>query len=147
MTIENPLIQRLSHVSLGVEDIEKMIAFYTETFGFDVAHEFMNDTGERYGVFLHMGQGTFLELFRDAQPPSKGGRFRHFCLEVLDIEQAASNIRARGYEIEIKRGRTDGILQFFVLDPEANMIELQEHDGQSKLLPFVSGSNSLSRQA
>ena len=131
------MLKRLSHACLGSTNLPRTIAFYRELIGCEVAHEFRNAAGELYGVFLSCRNGTFLEFFNEQQPRPPGGLFRHLCFEVDDIEGMAAAARKRGLTAEIKRGRTDHILQFFVHDPDGNMIEFQQHDRQSVLYPLL----------
>jgi len=46
--------------------------------------------------------------------------------------------RRHGLQAEVRRGRTDRILQFFVNDPDGNMVEFQQHDRESVLYPLIS---------
>lgn len=131
------MLKRLSHACLGSTNLPRTIAFYQELIGCAVAHEFRNAAGELYGVFLSCRNGTFLEFFNEQEPKPPGGLFRHLCFEVDDIEDIAAAARKRGLNAEIKRGRTDHILQFFVHDPDGNMIEFQQHDRQSVLYPLL----------
>jgi len=131
------MLKRLSHACLGSTNLPRTIAFYRELVGCQVAHEFRNAAGEIYGVFLSCRNGTFLEFFNEKQPKPPGGLFRHLCFEVDDVEDMAAGARKRGLTVEIKRGRTDHILQFFVHDPDGNMIEFQQHDRQSVLYPLL----------
>ncbi|HVO32300.1 MAG TPA: VOC family protein, partial [Elusimicrobiota bacterium] len=131
------MLKRLSHASFGTTDLTRTIAFYQSMLDCSVAHEFRNASGELYGVFMNCRDGTFLEFFNEQSPKPPGGPFRHICFEVDDIEAAAARFRAAGYAPEVRRGRTDRILQFFVHDPDGTMLEFQQHDEQSVLLPFV----------
>ena len=131
------MLKRLSHACLGSTNLPRTIAFYRELVGCQVAHEFRNAAGELYGVFLSCRNGTFLEFFNEQQPKPPGGLFRHLCFEVDDIEDMAAAAQKRGLTGEIKRGRTDHILQFFVHDPDGNMVEFQQHDRQSVLYPLL----------
>jgi len=131
------MLKRLAHVSLGSADLPRTIAFYRDTLGCRIAHEFRNDAGEVYGVFLFCNGGSFIEFFKDREPKEKGGRFRHLCFEVDSIEETAQALRAKGFEVTVRRGRTDHILQFVIEDPDGNSIEFQEHDRQSALYPYV----------
>jgi catechol 2,3-dioxygenase-like lactoylglutathione lyase family enzyme len=133
------MLTRLSHVSLGSPDLPRIVSFYRSMLDCEVAHEFKNSAGEVYGVFLSCRNGTFLEFFNEQTPKGTGGSFRHICFEVDDLEEMARRFRAAGYAPEIKRGRTDRILQFFVEDPDGTMIEFQQHDEQSTLLPYIRG--------
>ncbi len=131
------MLKRLSHASFGSTDLPRTIEFYRSMLGCEVAHEFKNAAGQLYGVFLDCGNGTFLEFFNEPTPPPPAGLFRHICFEVDDLQAAAGRFRAAGYDAEIRRGRTDRILQFFVHDPNGIMIEFQEHDAESVLLPYL----------
>ena len=133
------MLKRLSHASFGSTDLPRTIAFYRSMLGCEVAHEFKNAAGLVYGAFLTCSGGTFLEFFNEQAPTPTGGFFRHICFEVDDLEAMAARFRAAGYHPEIKRGRTDHILQFFVHDPDGTMIEFQQHDAESVLLPYVRG--------
>lgn len=132
------MLKRLSHVCLGSTDLPRTIAFYRDLLGCEVAHEFRNPAGTLYGVFLSCRNGTFLEFFNEAAPKPAGGLFRHLCFEVEDIERMADIARRHGLQAEVRRGRTDRILQFFVNDPDGNMVEFQQHDRESVLYPLIS---------
>jgi lactoylglutathione lyase len=131
-------VKRLSHASMSARDLAATERFYVEVMGCKVVHEFRNAAGERYGFFLHAGNGTFMEFFQKPDAGTEEGLFRHLCFEVDDLEAFARHLADRGYrDVTIKRGRTDGILQCFIHDPDGVMIELQQHDEQSALLPYV----------
>ena len=131
------MLKRLSHVCLGSTDLPRTVDFYRRVLGCEVAHEFRNPAGELYGVFLACRNGTFLEFFNEQAPKPPGGLFRHMCFEVEDIERMADIARSHGLKPEVRRGRTDHILQFFIHDPDGNMIEFQQHDRQSVLYPLL----------
>jgi len=140
-------VLRLHHVSLGTPDLPRALAFYRDLLGGEVAHEFRNDAGELYGVFVHHGHGTFVELFRDeGAAASQPGRFRHLAFEVADIEAAAASLRAKGYTPTVRRGRTDSVLQLFVDDADGNTVELQQHDEQSALTRYLAKRRSSRRR-
>lgn len=133
-------IKRLSHVSLSSRDLAATERFYVGILGFDIAHTFLNSAGERYGFFLHAGGGSFLEFFQKPDAGHEDGLFRHLCLETDDIEAVAGKLRTSGItDFTIKRGRTDRILQFFILDPDGIQVEFQQHDAESVLTPYVKG--------
>ena len=131
-------LKRLGHVSLATNRLEEMITFYQGVLGAQVAHDFRNAEGVRYGAFLTTGCGSFIELFNSSDEPIPGNRFRHLCLEVENIEALARHLQTHGYSAKIKRGKTDRILQFFITAPDGTMIEFQQHDEQSTLAPFLS---------
>lgn len=127
------MLKRLSHACLGSTDLSRTLSFYRDLLGCEVVHEFRNPAGKLYGFFLSCRNGTFLEFFSEESAKPPGGLFRHLCFEVEDIEQMAAVVRSHGFRPEVKRGRTDHILQFFIHDPDGNMIEFQQHDRQSVL--------------
>jgi lactoylglutathione lyase len=131
-------IKRFSHACLSSRDLDATERFYVEVMGCTVAHEFRNAAGERYGFFLHAGDGTFLEFFKKADAGTEEGLFRHLCFEVDDIDAFAARLRQFGFkDVVIKRGRTDRILQCFIHDPDGTQVEIQQHDADSVLLPYV----------
>jgi catechol 2,3-dioxygenase-like lactoylglutathione lyase family enzyme len=133
------VVTRLSHACLGSSDLARTIGFYCNLFGCTIAHEFRTDAGELYGVFLDCHNGTFLEFFKQEAAMGQEGLFRHLCLQVEDITAAAESLRSAGLDPEIRRGRTDRVLQCFVQDPDGTRIELQQHDEQSVLYPLIYG--------
>jgi catechol 2,3-dioxygenase-like lactoylglutathione lyase family enzyme len=133
-------IKRLSHVCLSSRNLDATERFYVDVMGFKIVHEFRNAAGERYGFFLDAGGGTFLEFFNKPDAGREEALFRHLCFEVDDIEAFAAHARAHGFsDVSIKRGRTDHILQCFITDPDGTPVELQQHDAQSVLMPYVTG--------
>lgn len=131
------MLKKLSHASFGSTDLRRTIDFYVNHLDCRIAHEFKNAEGETYGVFLACGEGTFVEFFNEKSPKPEGSLFRHICFEVDDIEAVAARCRSLGFEVNVRRGRTDKVLQFFIHDPDEIMIEFQQHDEQSVLLKFV----------
>lgn len=131
------MLKRLSHVSLGSTDLNRTLGFYCNLLGCSVAHEFRNNDGDRYGVFLACGNATFLEFFIEREPRRDGGLYRHLCFEVESLESVAMTLRQSGYAPTIRRGRTDRVLQFFVEDPDGNVVEFQQHDRESVLYPYL----------
>lgn len=131
------MLKQLSHVCLGSTDLRRTLDFYGDLLGLRVVHEFRNDAGDLYGIFLSCNNATFLEFFSEREPKKEGGLYRHLCFEVESIHDMADKLRASGYTAEVRRGRTDRVLQFFVRDPDGNTVEFQEHDEESVLYPYV----------
>jgi len=133
------MIKRLSHACFGTSDIARTTAFYKRLLGAKVVHKFKNEQHETYGVFLFMGGGTFLEFFKEETPKKHGESFfRHISFEVENIHELADKFQSGGLEVTIRRGKTDGILQCWITDPDGNHLEFQQHDEQSALLPYIS---------
>lgn len=130
------MITRLSHVCLGTRDLEAMLAFYCDVLGCRIVHEFKNQRAERYGAFLLVNHGTFLELFQDEAVEPHRGPFRHLCFEVDDIAHITHQMRARGFPVEVCRGRTDHVLQCWITDPDGNKVEFHQYDEQAVQYPY-----------
>ena len=133
------LLKRLAHVCLGTTDLSKAVEFYCGLLGCRISHEFKNPQGELCGVFLLVNNSTFLELFKDEQPKREGGLFRHLCFEVVNIQGLAEELRReKGLQVEVSRGKTDHVLQFWIKDPDGNMVEFHEYDKECVQYKYLS---------
>lgn len=133
-------VKGLSHVGLTARDLDKTQAFYCDLLGCRVVHEFRNAQGQRYGLFLVVNHGTFLEFFLEQTPTPPGGRFRHLCFEVEDIHRCAERLRAAGFSVEVARGRTDRVLQCRINDPDGNQVEFHQYDPEAVQYPYMAAA-------
>lgn len=123
----------LSHVSLSTKNLSEAEHFYTEILGGKKVFDLTNaTTGLRYGTFISMGNGTFVEIFDQADLPKPGSvklgsPYRHLCLQVRSIKQAADWLENFGYQPQIKIGKVDGVPQFFITGPDGVEIEFHEY--------------------
>jgi len=127
-------IRQLGHVCFSTNDIEKTLKFYVEILCLEIAHKFINEKGELYGIFIHSGGSTFIEFFKSDILEKEDEKFRHFCLVVDSIQSAREVLKKHKIEFEITKGRTDGVPQGWILDPNGIKIEFHEYDEGSKLL-------------
>jgi lactoylglutathione lyase len=134
------VVKRLAHLCLGTPDLARVQAFYCGLLGCRVIHEFRNQQGERYGLFLLVNRGTFLEFFLDAESVTHKGVFKHLCFEVEDIHEWAERLKSRGFPVEIRRGRTDGVLQFSIQDPDGNAVEFHQYDSKAIQYPYAAAA-------
>ncbi len=127
------MITGLAHICFVVSDIDRSIAFYKDKLGFSPAFDFINEKGERFGIYLHIGGRNFIELFKgNPNPSDQNQSYRHFCLEVDDIQQTVSKLRSNGVDVsEIKMG-SDNSWQAWLSDPDGNRIELHQYTKESK---------------
>lgn len=132
------MIRALAHACFVVSDLEASLAFYCDQLGLKHAFDFLNEEGERTGVYLHVGGRSFIELFRGSlKERAEGQSYRHLCLEVEDLPAAVATLRARGVEVsEPKRGR-DHSWQAWLSDPDGNRIELHAYTPESQQAPFL----------
>jgi catechol 2,3-dioxygenase-like lactoylglutathione lyase family enzyme len=132
------MITGMAHICFTVADLDRSRKFYEGALGFKHAFDFKRDTGEIYGHYFHIGGRCFIELFKGpVEPPIKGQSYRHFCLEVDDIQATVKTLRERGVEVgEIKLG-DDQSWQAWLADPDGNRIELHQYTPQSWQAPSL----------
>lgn len=133
------MIRGVAHVCFVVRDLEESVEFYGDTLGMRPAFDFVNDQGERFGVYLHAGGRTFVELFQgEPHAATEGQSYQHFCLEVDDFEGTVEELRARGVEISGVKVGNDRSKQAWLADPDGNRIELHGYTPESKQAPWLS---------
>jgi lactoylglutathione lyase/glyoxylase I family protein len=127
------MITGLAHVCFVVSDLDASITFYRDKLGLRPAFDFINDKGERFGIYFRLGHRTFLELFRgEVGKPAERPSFQHFCLEVEDIEATVAQMKANGVAVgEVTLG-SDNSWQAWLNDPDGNRIELHAYTPESK---------------
>ncbi len=142
------MIRALAHVCFVVSDLQRSIDFYQGSLGLEPAFYFTNERGERTGVYLRVGGRSFIELFTgQAQSAAAQASYRHFCLEVDDIEQAVAGLRQRGIDCtDVKMG-LDHSWQAWLSDPDGNRIELHQYTDASWQAPFVTPASAQRRAA
>lgn len=134
-------------MGVHVRDLDKMIAFYREAFGFELVGEpfawqdepvldkLIDVPGSAArGAMLRAGS-CYLEMFqfsapdpRQAPPLSPQDKgYTHFCVDVTDIEQEYERLKGLGMSFgapaPIDMGHVKSV---YGRDPEGNVIELQE---------------------
>ena len=123
------------HLGVPVASLEDSIEFYTKI-GFTVSDRFeIKENGESTKVaFLNIGSFC-LELYQQSgRATSKDfapGPIEHFALDVLDIDEAFSNVKAAGFELlqDAPIGlplRERGIRYFVVLGPDGEKVEFNQ---------------------
>ena len=125
------MIKGIAHVCFVTPQLDALAAFYTEKLGLEPAFDFV-ENGERRGVYLHAGGRSFIELFAGKVGPSPDEpAFRHFCLEVDDIEKALADLREKGLQLidEMPHTGPEGE-KFAFIHPKSThgvLIELYEY--------------------
>ena len=132
------MITGLAHACFTVSDLERSIQFYRDGLGLTPAFDFRDDTGRRFGLYLHAGGRNFIELFEGALGErAENQSYRHICLEVDDIESTARTLRERGMEVSpVKLGK-DESYQAWITDPDGNRIELHQYTAKSWQAPHL----------
>jgi catechol 2,3-dioxygenase-like lactoylglutathione lyase family enzyme len=127
------MIKGFAHICFNVSDLEKSIHFYQDKLGFSRGFDFIDDKGKLFGVYLHISGRSFIELFENKSiDPNKGNSYKHFCLEVDNLEETVKELKAKNIECtEIKLG-SDNSYQSWIKDPDGNLIELHYYTLKSK---------------
>jgi len=132
------MITGIAHACFTVRDLKAAEAFYTDKLGLDSAFDFINDKGEKFGVYLHAGARTFIELFQgELAEPAKGQSFRHVCFEVDDIKATVAELRSRGVDVTDPKLGSDHSWQAWLSDVDGNRIELHAYTAESQQGPWL----------
>lgn len=140
------MIRGIHHVAVHVRDLDRMIGFYHDAFGFTVVGEPFSWRDEAVldrlidvpgsaarGAMLRAGN-CYLEMFQFSAPegseaprnPQDKG-YTHFCVDVTDIEAEFSRLQGLGMTFgapaPIDMGHVKSV---YGRDPEGNVIELQQ---------------------
>jgi len=132
------MITGLAHACFTVSDLEQALTFYRDGLGLKEAFDFINDDGERFGIYLYLGERNFIELFQ-GQLGERADKqsFKHICLEVDDIEATVTTLRERGIDVSpIKMGK-DHSYQAWITDPDGNRMELHQYTPESWQAPSL----------
>lgn len=124
----------LRHVALNVTELERCVAFYTESFGMEIEW-----TPDDDNVYLTSGNDN-LALHRASEAHGKGQRLDHigFIIDRFDdVDAWYEKIKSAGARIvnEPKTHR-DGARSFYCEDPDGNVVQVIYHPPLS-----VSGSS------
>jgi len=122
---------RLLHTMIRVGNLEKSIAFYTETLNMSLLRQKKYPEGEFTLAFLGYGdesENTALELTYNwgIETYELGNGFGHLAVEVDDVYQATSKMKAMGAKILREAGPMNAgtTIIAFVEDPDGYQIEL-----------------------
>jgi catechol 2,3-dioxygenase-like lactoylglutathione lyase family enzyme len=141
------MITGIHHVSVHVRDLERMLKFYNEAFGFEVVGEKFswsdNPTLDRIldvpgsaarGAMLRAGT-CYIELFQFSAPEPQSDRplrpfdkgYTHFCVDVTDIEKEVERLKSLGMSFGDRTPVDMGhVKTLYGRDPEGNVIEIQQ---------------------
>ncbi len=135
------MIRQLAHLNFVTNDLPAIIDFYVEKLGMQVKFTLNNEEGVPFGYYFGCGNATFLEFFDQTlavkqwggqvQALTPGTRYKHFCLEVVGLDEYRQKLLEKGVTVtEITLGM-DNSRQAWVTDPDGNAIELMEYGPRS----------------
>jgi methylmalonyl-CoA/ethylmalonyl-CoA epimerase len=133
------LITAVDHVGIAVPDLAEAIAFYTESFGFRVVHEEVNEGQDVREAMLEVGDsGVCLQLLAPLGPDSaitrflerKGPGVQQVAYRVTSIDRAMAAVREQGMRLlydEPRRGTANSRINFIhPKDAGGVLVELVE---------------------
>jgi len=126
---------RIEHVALWTEDIERLVAFYSEYFAAKVGAAYVNPAKGFESRFLSFEGGARIELMKTTMlSPAKHARgaqrmgLTHLAVAVGSeniVDTLTNRLRDDGYEvIDGPRRAGDGYYESVVLDPDGNRVEI-----------------------
>ena len=141
------MVRGIHHVAVHVRDMERMIRFYGDAFGFEVVGApFSWSESELIdrivdvphsaarGAMLRAGN-CYMELFQYSAPPPTSTRplqpfdrgYTHFCVDVTDIASEFERLKGLGMTFN-QPGPIDvgHVKSVYGRDPEGNLIEIQQ---------------------
>ena len=148
------MIRGIHHIAVHVHDIDRMIAFYRDAFGFEAMAEpfafekyealdrVMDTPGSAARIALLKAGNCYIEMFQFSAPA--GGEtaprrpidkgYTHFCIDVTDIAAEYTRLKALGMTFGADAPVDTGyVIAVYGRDPEGNIIEIQETPGDSAM--------------
>jgi catechol 2,3-dioxygenase-like lactoylglutathione lyase family enzyme len=147
-------VKAVSHVAVGVRDMERSLRFYRDVIGLrvraDLIEEIPSMDGQeprkRRGVYLCWSEGpreSFLVLDQQLTPAPWGEPARifqvaihHFGFWVDDVDAIAARARAGGFHLVTEPGNGDTatygeppggkVRSCFLLDPDGNCVQVDQ---------------------
>jgi lactoylglutathione lyase len=131
-------LQGLQHVGIPVTDLERSKAFYTQLGFAEVMRTDLPRASEPVRVAMMQHENLTLELYQSGQEERQAiarrtdGHIDHIALDVMDIEQAYSEICAAGLEVLEEAAPVflpfwdRGVRYFTVRGPDGEKVEFNQ---------------------
>jgi catechol 2,3-dioxygenase-like lactoylglutathione lyase family enzyme len=129
-------ITALDHIVLNVADVERSLAFYSQTLGLPAERVEAWRRGELRFPSVRVNEATIIDLVH--APADAGERqenLAHFCLvtDAEDLNAVAQELASAGVVIErgpgMRSGARGNALSLYFRDPDNNLIELRTYAG------------------
>lgn len=141
------MIRGIHHFAVHVHDMDRMMKFYKEAFGFELVGEAFSWSDSEFidkivdvkgsaarGAMLRAGT-CYIEIFQYSEPKPKVSEplnpydkgYTHFCVDVTDIEEEYTRLKGLGMTFS-QPGPIDvgHVKSIYGRDPEGNLIEIQQ---------------------
>ncbi|OGF47472.1 MAG: hypothetical protein A2452_03045 [Candidatus Firestonebacteria bacterium RIFOXYC2_FULL_39_67] len=129
------MIKAFAHICFNVSNLEESIHFYCDILGLKRGFDFVDKKGCIFGVYLHVGGRSFIELFKgEPKKIQNAGPYGHFCLEVDNLEKTVKELKAKQIKVTDIMLGSDNAYQAWIEDPDGNKIELHYYTPKSKQL-------------
>ena len=149
------MITGINHVAISTRDVDAIVAWYAEAFGFELVSRGgwqagnpmidgivgLRDSAAKTAI---MRCGTFnIEIFEYTSPvgapnpsdrPASDHGYTHFCVETNDIDADYARLRDLGMTFHAPptpKGSVGSLRACYGRDPEGNIIELIEFVGDA----------------
>lgn len=122
------MIKQIAHLCIHANDLERSRHFYHDILGLEIKFEFEKN-GKPFGYYFHVGNNTFIEVFKG--DPSENGKIRHLAIEVENIDAVICKLRSNGVKCADKKLGADNSWQVWTSDPDGVPIEFHEYSENS----------------
>ena len=141
------MIRGIHHVAVHCRDLDRMVQFYKDAFGFELVDEPFSWKDEPVldklidvpgsaarGCMLRAGS-CYIEMFQFSAPPPVSPEpqnpydigYTHFCIDCTDIEAEYERLKGLGMTFGAPAPVDMGhVKSVYGRDPEGNVIELQQ---------------------
>jgi catechol 2,3-dioxygenase-like lactoylglutathione lyase family enzyme len=126
----------LDHIVLNVADVERSLAFYSQTLGLPAERVEAWRRGELRFPSVRVNEATIIDLVQSSERAAEDAlNLAHFCLvtDAEDINTVAQELTSAGIVIErgpgMRSGARGNALSLYFRDPDNNLIELRTYAG------------------
>lgn len=141
------MIRGIHHVGINCRDMDRMIRFYCDAFGFEPVGEgfawadeptmdHIVDVKDSVAKGIMLKAGTcYLEMFQYSAPPPESDEplrpydrgYTHFCVDITDMENDIEHLKKCGMTFNGRDFVDVGhVKTIYGYDPEGNVIEVQQ---------------------